>query len=167
VIHKDVHFGMKFTPRVKTENCNAELTDFYAEIAKRNPDAWLWLMAWHEYAHGIDDVVDGTPKGVAPVIRGHWEARKLYSLPFYIRHQAVLDAVLDVVTHMYADSVEWETSDVERHRRMADVLRFAGNCVVVAVARLCGWGWNEQRMVSLLLWDMSWRSHHNAEGAPC
>jgi hypothetical protein len=147
-----------------TANCQPELAGFYAEISRRDPEALRWLLAFHEYAHEVDDLEDGEATGVAPGLRVHQRARVLYSMPFYVRNSAELGAVVDCVTHMYADSNLWARSEHERHRAMADVLRFAGNLVVLTVARLCGWGWEQQRLISPLLWDMSWRTHHDGDG---
>jgi hypothetical protein len=149
-----------------TANCPPELAAFYAEIARRDPEAMRWLFAFHEYCHEIDDLEDGEAKGVQPSLRIHQRARVVYTLPFFLRHEAELGAVMESVLQLYADSRLWEKSEHERQRRMADVFRCSGNLVVLTVARLVGWGWEQQRMISPLLWDMSWRSHHDVKGDP-
>lgn len=152
------------TPPAGTSECSAELSAFYRACCCGNEQAHGFLLAWHDYCHHIDDLIDEgwTPLRMLSVFV---EAKDLYSLPFYRRHAAELSSIVDVVTADYILSVAWEQAGTPEQRQMADHLRFAGNKMIAAVAKLCG-GTSAMTTATPWLLALSWRSHHDAEGKP-
>jgi hypothetical protein len=137
----------------------------YDEVACGNADALKFIFHWNLYCHGIDDIVDGSLAMRDPeqVVGLFAEANLLYTLPFYRANWERLQSVVMLITNAYADSVMWEDSYDKGQRTMADVLRFAGNEMLFAVALICG-GYQHMRRVSAKLRNQSWQDHHDQHG---
>jgi len=127
-------------------------------------DAVRFLLAWREYVHLIDDIVDGD---TAPldVIRVGAMANSLFSCPFYLRHTSQLYVTVQLLTCAYRDSVHWEHSPDAWRRQIADVLRHSGADMVRAVALLCG-GYSHLCRYSLEIHTICYQEHHDAAGNP-
>jgi hypothetical protein len=137
-----------------------ELLDIYKIAANRNTDALVFIMAFHGYAHRIDDVVDGEVHcGPEELIELLMLANALYSTPFYIENSARLSGVVGSIANTYLDSVHWERDSTEWKRRVADVIRLCGNDMVCAVAFIVG-GFRHMRDISLRLREFAWHSQH-------
>jgi len=123
-------------------------------------DAAEFLTGWHIYCHLIDDIVDGdTPFTNERFLEVLMLANKVYSLPFYRTYAPMLSSVVAMVTNTYADSVEWEKSDEEYKRKVADVIRQCGNEMIYAVANICG-GHTLMRKISLRLREAAYLDQH-------
>lgn len=129
-----------------------------------NEDAVRFLLAWREYVHLIDDIVDGDASPV-DVIRVGAMANSLYSSPFYRRHTDQLYVTVQLLTVAYRDSVQWEKSTDAWRREIADVIRHSGADMVRAVALLCG-GYAHLARYSLEIHTICYQEHHDAEGHP-
>ena len=131
--------------------------------------AFTYLVLFNQYSHTIDDIIDdgrdGKPMDAERVIGAFMQCAHVHSHPFYVRHAAHLHPVMLMVANAYADSVAWEKSDQDGPRTMADVLRCAGNEMVLAVAAICG-GWAHMRSLSAELRMGSWSDHHTPAGLP-
>lgn len=142
------------------------------EILRQRIDAILgvdteavrFVRAFGQWCHGIDDDVDGqiTPE---QKVRLHWLAAALFSSRFYQQHASELFPVVSLIANAYADSVDWEKSDVDWKRRQADVLRNCGNDMALAVVNIVG-GYDAMREVSRLIREVSHYRHHDNEGNP-
>lgn len=142
-----------------------ELGLLYDEACCGNREAMIFVIHWNLYCHGIDDIIDGedSVKPQESVLAVFSEANVLYTLPFYREHWMKLQTVVQLVTNAYADSVAWEGDGSRDRRTMADVLRFAGNEMIFAVALICG-GYANMRRISGRIREQSWKDHHNERG---
>jgi hypothetical protein len=144
----------------------AKLEDNYQslvlEACNGNEAGFAFLALWNQYVHAIDDIVDGqaTPETTITTFAC---AANVFSHPFYLANRAALYAVVMLVANAYADSVSWEKSDRDGQRTMSDVLRFAGNEMLFAVALICG-GYAHLRKISPVVRERSWLDHHNDKG---
>jgi hypothetical protein len=116
------------------------------EAALGNVDALVFLLSWNSYIHAIDDLVDEamTPDLLLDCLM---QANALYATPFWIAHSARLAGIIALVANAYADSLKFEEGPQEWKKRHADVLRQAGNEMVMAVAQIVG-GWRHARSIS-------------------
>lgn len=156
-----------------TSGCPDELTamaraqaippEFYLRCVCGDLAAFDFLLAYHEYAHLVDDLADGDEEDRgAAVIRLTRLAQVLWAKPFYRAHEPALSMVSCLVRSLYANSVAWSEGN-HPYAVMADTLRFAGNLMIEACAVICG-GDEHQRRVSETIWAMSWAGHHDADG---
>lgn len=112
-----------------------------------NAEALNFLGKWASYVHNIDDAIDGDVPGPEHLLATFAQAIEIYSHPYYLRHISALKPIAIMITSTYADSVEFERSDVEWKRQWADQFRHVGKVMVEAVATLCG-GYDTLRSVS-------------------
>lgn len=122
------------------------LLKVYALAAGRDPEALAWLLAFHGWAHRIDDFVDGGSAFASDVVDLCAAGVVLTSSRFYQRHAEALGPIIAIVAEQYHASLTLTGS-------MEDALRIAGNQVVLAVAYLQG-GAELLRTVSNLLWPI-------------
>jgi hypothetical protein len=130
---------------------------------KGDPDAVRFLMAWQEYVHRVDDIIDKDRCSAEDVLTAFALAIRLYSDPFYLRNIAALRQIALNCTSAYADSVEWESSVIPWQREWADHYRHFGNEMVVAVATIVG-GYEHARKVSPFLRVVCYTEHHGRDG---
>ena len=123
-----------------------------------NMDALVFLLSWNSYIHAIDDLVDEqmTP---ALLLDTCMQANAMYATPFWIQHSARLAGIVSMVANAYADSVEWEKSSVLWQQAQADLLRQAGNEMLMAVAHIVG-GWRHARSISLRVREQAYHEQH-------
>jgi hypothetical protein len=137
---------------------NRDVLKLYHEACAGSIDAFAFLMAFHCYAHGVDDLIDEgcTPAALLGTLA---HANAMYSTPFWLANSARLGAIITVVANTYADSVEWEKSPETWQRTAADVLRQCGNDMVCCVAYIVG-GWQHMRTISLRLREVAYNDQH-------
>lgn len=136
----------------------------YDEVCCGNPDALRFLFHWNLFCHAIDDIIDSPIRAPAnEVIDSFAQANVLYTQPFYQANAIRLQTTVMLVTNAYADSVAWDKSENKGHLLMADVLRFAGNEMVFAIALICG-GYQHMRRISAKVREDSWNAHHKETG---
>jgi len=83
----------------------------------------------------------------------------LTSSPFYLANAPALSALMAVVADNYRWSVKIEQERDANLLSLGDVMRMAGNQVVVAVSYICG-GWEHAKTISDELWPIAWASQH-------
>lgn len=130
-----------------------DLAQLYVEACGGRQDALAFLMAFHCYAHMLDDLVDegcDAERLMAAAVM----ANDMYSTPFWICNSANLSGVIRVIANSYADSVAMAQRAEPWKRAVADVIRSSGNDMVVAVAQLVG-GWQHGRRVSERIRELS------------
>lgn len=123
-----------------------DLVEVYCLASAGNQEAFAWLLAFHGWAHAIDDFVDESGHYAAEVVDLCARAVVLTSCGFYRQHAEALGPVLAVVAEQYRSSLS--ATD-----RLADALRVAGNQVVLTVAYIQG-GAPLLRTVSDRLWPI-------------
>ena len=138
-----------------------ELHAIYTDACGGNLNALVFLMAFHSYAHGVDDLIDEsfTPEGLMNVLS---QATLMYATPFWIENSARLAGVMMVIGNTYSDSVAWEKSGEEWKRKVADVIRLCGNDMAICVAQIVG-GWQHGRRISERLREYAWRWQHQEQ----
>lgn len=128
----------------------------YEQICNGNKDAYLFLCAWNKFCHGLDDIVDEDIKTPEEVCEVFFQCTAIYSSVFWLNHQVQLYAVVALITSDYVDSNNPLVKE-------ADILRFSGNYMLLAVALICG-GYQHMRKFSVLLRDIANKEHHNDKG---
>lgn len=140
-----------------------ELFKIYAEATCGNQEAYTFLIAFHAYAHDIDDIVDGDiERNAENLVTILMNANSLYSTPFYLANSHRLSGVIAQVSSTWLDSVAWENAEEDWKQDVADVIRMCGNDVVTTVAGICG-GFLHMRRISLRLRELAYWSQHEEE----
>jgi hypothetical protein len=135
------------------------------EICGDNVAAINFLKLYLRLAHQIDDCVDCAPTK-EQLLQTFLLMLSMLSLnSFYLQHREQLYPLLAVSLSRYATSVEWEGSQEARHKSMADHLRSDGAILLEFVSLVCG-GIERMRLLSPLIWEDSWRCHHDSTGNP-
>jgi len=148
--------------------CDLEPTahgDLLCEACHGNRAAEVFLAIWNKVVHEIDDEIDDDLHSPSRKLRTMVHLNILYSTDFYRIYAPQLKIIVALVTSAYDDSVAWEKSVHEPEHRMADVLRFSGNEMVLAVAYITG-GYERMRKLSPRLRLASWAAHHAESGKP-
>ena len=136
------------------------------QAANGNDEALVFLKCYMDLGHRIDDIVDEPETPKEQVIQTFLLAVILFSAnPFYQRYREQLYPLLVASLNCYATSAAWETSEREHRRTMADSLRSSGIQVIEFVALICG-GIERMRILSPLLREDSWKTHHDGKGLP-
>lgn len=146
------------------------MTDFehiLQDAAAGNVAAHQFLLMAAHHFHAVDDVVDRAPFEPLAYLETLRQMIELYSHPFYLNHLATLKGTALAVLRCYRDSVTCEraTEAAVWHRPVGDVLRCAGNELVIAVAQLIG-GTAHADTISQRLRALSWLEHHDTAGQP-
>jgi len=139
-------------------NRSEQILALYREAALGNTEVFAFLLAFHGWAHTIDDLVDDPAKDRIAVVDVGMRANVLFSCPFYQRNAAALQVVVALVADAYRTSVDAERKGGS-YARLADSLRLAGNQMVLAVAMIVG-GWEHMQRISAQLWPLAWESQH-------
>lgn len=136
------------------------------KVTRGNREAMDWLANWWSlYVHQIDDIIDGERTTAEEILATFALAIGVYSHPFYLQHLVALRQLVLNVTNLYADSVQFERSDVAWQREWSDHNRHAGQELVLAVACICG-GYQHMRTISAEQRVMCHSDHHDREGKP-
>lgn len=141
-----------------------EVINLYARAANGNELALEFLGLFHPYVHRIDDFIDNREQDPQKFLSILIDANIVYSCPFYVQHAIRLSPIVANLTNTFADSLAWEGDKKEWKRQWADVMRFSGNEMVLAVAMICG-GYEHMRSISLVLKELVWMCHH-LDGKP-
>lgn len=131
-----------------------------------NPDACLWVLGYYTYVHAIDDFIDGDRTDFQHFLRIQELAAICYSNVFYQHNIARLYPLVMAASNSYMDSVAMEHKSESWKKTVADSLRQGANELIIAVIEIAG-GYEKRREASLKLREISWKSHHKADGTPC
>jgi hypothetical protein len=123
-----------------------------------NTDALVFLLCWTSYCHSIDDLVDEA-FNVELLVDTCMQANAMYSTPFWLANSARLSGIVGMIANAYADSERWKGGPELWKSSMADVLRQAGNEMLLAVAMICG-GWRHMRSISLQVRETAYHEQH-------
>lgn len=135
----------------------------YQQASDGNVDALNFLRLFHAYAHRIDDFLDKKETDPHKLLSILADANILYSLPFYTAHAHQLWPVVAGITNAFADSIAWSKDREKWKSDWADILRFSGNEIVLAVALIEG-GFELMRQISPVVKELSWWNHHDEDG---
>lgn len=144
---------------------DADTVNFMGVIARGNPIAKDLLEKWWTFCHAVDDVIDENQWNEESITNCLAHGIAFYSHPFYRRYQAALQMPALLATNFYEDSVTWERDPVLWKRQWADVLRHAGNDVIMAVAFLVG-GYKHMQAVSRPVLASCYVYHADKYGVP-
>lgn len=136
--------------------------EFFDRLTLGNKEAQKFLSDFGNYIHWIDDIID---ENVTPehVLKTFALGREIYTSPFFLRNMDKLRQIDVNCTNAYADSVQWEKSDVDWKRNWSDHYRHFGTELGLAVAYIVG-GYEHMRSVSLELRTACWVDHHSKKG---
>lgn len=135
-------------------------------LLKKNPDACLWYLGYLTYVHAIDDQIDGDRTDFQHFLRVQELAAIVYSNEFYHAHKWQLYPLIMMASNSYMDSVALEHSNEVWKQRVSDSLRQHANELLIAVIEIAG-GYEMRREASMELREISWKSHHEVNGAAC
>lgn len=117
------------------EQFKQQLLDELATALHDHPEALRWLMAYFNYAHKIDDIVD-EPKDEKIIREAFALGEAMFASEFWRQHASYLYPVLRTVHFDYFISEEWEKAGEIWKVQHADQIRHCGNSVAVAVLTL-------------------------------
>lgn len=140
-----------------------QVHEIYELASNGNVEALNFLEFFHAYCHDIDDFIDNKERDPEKFVSLLIKANLLYTLPYWTRHAHRLHMIVAKITSDFADAVRWEKDSTEWKRRWADVLRFAGNDMVLAVAMIEG-GFTTMRKLSPVLREIAHSQHHDEDG---
>lgn len=144
---------------------DADTVSFMSVIARGNPGAHELLKVWWEFCHAVDDVIDESQWNAEALLNVQAIGIGFYSHPFYLRYVSALQMPALIATNFYEDSVKWEREPILWKRQWADVLRHAGNDVIVAVAYIVG-GYEHMQAISRALLASCYVYHADRYGVP-
>lgn len=139
-------------------------------ILNREPDAVRFFKAFNAYCHEIDDAIDeywfkDKPLPPEVLIKLQVTSAALFTSNFYHRYGKDLYPVILVIANTYADSVKWEHDKEAWKRHYANVMRHAGNDMLLVIVGVIG-GWDAMREVSVMLRELSHDQHTSIAGEP-
>lgn len=123
------------------------LYDLYRRAACGREDAFLFLLAFHDHAHQVDDDVDEPGRHRVNVVDRCMELAVIANSPFWRANHSALATVHALIASLYSTSVLAPTSP------LANTLRLSGNLMPLAVAFLCG-GWVHMQAIAADLWPI-------------
>jgi hypothetical protein len=141
-----------------------ELRERIAMLLGDSP-AGKFVGAFGAWCHAIDDIVDGDTKTPEGIVKAFVSSFALASSTYYQQNVNQLFPIVLLIANAFLDSVAWENDEEEWRRKQADVLRNAGNEMMLAVIGIER-GFDAMRQVSLLIRECSHYRHHDAEGRP-
>jgi len=142
-----------------------DTSNFMGVIARGNPGAWELMKLWWTFCHAVDDVIDESQWNADCVLGAFANGIAFYSHPFYQRHVSALQMPALLATSFYEDSVVWEKEPILWKRQWADVLRHAGNDVILAIAFLVG-GYEHMQAMSRSILASCYVYHADRYGVP-
>lgn len=143
---------------------NKHLLEKVQELLTTFPDALEFVIHYKEYIHAIDDLIDSndrpTPEEILAVFS---KAAHVFSLPFWKSNAHMLFMVEQIINNEYADSVNWEKSEVKWKVSDANALRHTGINMFFAVILLTH-GRDTLRDISLAFREQCHLLHTNESG---
>lgn len=116
---------------------NNELMERIQEILCPFPEAVEFAVAYRNYIHSIDDLVDEVQRPSSEqLLKVFSESAICFSLPFWQQYKSALIVTEQLINNTYADSVDWETSSDLMKQQDANVLRHCGLDMFFAVILL-------------------------------
>ncbi len=156
------------------ENDKYGLLETINRYLANRPDAAQFLLLYRDYCHAIDDIID------IPERRNDNEfilytfnmAHDIFSCAFYQENVGELYSVVKIIHNLYADSVKWETSDIQWQKQVSDVTRNCANIMISTVVRIVvrkeeksPWlGYEAMRDISSRAVSQSYHDHHDESG---
>lgn len=141
----------------------SDIYNLLAESLATNNQALVFACEFVRMCHAIDDLIDETITDSELIVQAFCKTISVCSLPFYQQYVTLLYPLLISASNAYADSVKLEKQEEQWKRNYADVLRQAGNEVLVMVVDIVN-GYESKREFSLKLRDISYADHHDEEG---
>lgn len=137
-----------------------------------NEEAAEWIQLGRAYIHLFDDIIDENlaeggdrKQGVQRLLKMAAMALELYSHSWYRKNCFHLAPVMLLANVNFADSIDWEKSQVDWQRQVSDWFRHGWLDAVMMTAYLCG-GYDHLASISKLFKQIAWEQHHDAEGNP-
>lgn len=129
-------------------------------------EALSFIRQFLDYCHLIDDFVDGDiDRSDANLFRILHASRTLYSTDYYIKNAGYFYPIMCNIANAYADSVEFENAQEGWKHKVADVLRNAGNeLLLLVVEKECGY--EAVRKISKLVREEAHYLHHDLANRP-
>lgn len=120
------------------ELINKELMEVLYKELRDHKEALDFVIEYRNYIHMIDDIID-EDRSNEKLLEAFAKASEIFSMPFWRKHAHLLVMIEQSINNTYADSTQWEKSDVEWIKRDASVLRHSGIDMFFSVINLvCG-----------------------------
>lgn len=120
------------------------------EASGDNPEAFRFLIAWSNYCHAVDDIIDSDIRDSEGILNVFVMAQEIYGSNFYLSNFDRLFHSIRVVTSSYADSVSMARSTELWQREEANIIRSCGNDIILLVASITG-GYGVMRKIAFQL----------------
>lgn len=147
------------------EQLEAQLKQSIDEVLRDFPDAKNFLLAYCEYTHSIDDIIDDKITSSDVILKTFNQSANIFNCNFWRQNASQLFLIEKLINLDYGLSVKWEKSDEAWKRNQADVLRNAGNMMTFAVILLIA-GYDKAKELIPLIREHSYYRHHDEEGKP-
>ena len=145
---------------------NKELIEKIYLMLQPYPEAAAFVIAYRDYIHDIDDIIDeGAKRSSENILRVFARASALFTMPFWQMYGRQLLLVEQTINNTFTDSVEWEKSDVPWKINDSNVLRHCGIDMFYAVILLI-LGRDALRTISSDFRRQAHLLHTNEEGLP-
>ena len=132
-----------------TRNKPTDYNEFLDELTKGDANARNFVIAFLEYAHTLDDVIDKDKPVTGERLTKDCLNMMLQCLnnPFVQATHLAISGLLVTGANAWLDSLEWEKASDPRDRAAADVLKSFYHELIWLVAYLVG-GWDHLRFIT-------------------
>lgn len=139
--------------------------DLIQDSLKHSKDAQNFVIAWINYCHAIDDIIDEPDTTTNFILGTFLNACEIYSSNYWRLNGVKLQATVAILADTFANAENFKNHEDVKHRNVADAARHIGWSMVLAVIYIeCGW--EVMREISPKLWSWSIAEHHDETGKP-
>ena len=120
-----------------------------------------FLDLYHNFAHLLDDIVDGDIGDMEGRAVGKtlYLAQSLYTHPFYTKYMYILYPTIRLVHNTYFDTVQMENSNEEWKKLYVSVLKHCGDEVFLAIIEILG-GYDKRMQLGVSVREHTWKKQH-------
>ncbi len=136
---------------------------FVLKYLAKDVDAQLFCCNYVILCHAIDDIIDEQKVDTEHVLKTFELTAVVYNNLFYLRNFSMLYPIVKIASNSYADSVLMERSNSPWKKLHSDVLRSVANEVILCCVELLE-GYDVRREASMILREISYKSHHDKDG---
>lgn len=139
---------------------NSELQERLHKVFNNRRDAYDFAVKYIKHCHAVDDIIDNEDCRPSFVIKSFVDALFVFTHPYFLANLATLKPIAFSVANNFANSCEWEKSDVDWKKKHADILRHAG-CDMLDVVVFLVAGYDTMREISPMYREFSHHNHLN------
>jgi len=138
-----------------------EYLGFLKIYLERCPEAFIWVKAYVDYAHRIDDIIDKDKELSNDFILNTFRtAITLYTYPFYTQNLHLLQPLIYATHDSYRDSVNMERSGEDWQKNISDIIRQNANDVILMVILIVA-GLDARNCAAIRLREIAYKQQHD------